>query len=72
MSIPAKFAEMLVFLLEAIFHGFTAQGAPAHVITTVILLIITFACGFMGLIVRVVKNILEEATAIKNENDFTV
>ena len=35
-------------------------------------LIIAFACAFMGLIVRVVKNIIEQATAIKSENDFTV
>ena len=37
-----------------------------------VFLIIAFACAFMGLIVRVVKNIIEQATAIKAENDFTV
>lgn len=33
---------------------------------------IAFACLFFGLCLRVVKNVIEEATAIKNENDFTI
>ncbi len=35
-------------------------------------LALVFAALFMGLILRVVKNVIEEATAIKAENDFTV
>lgn len=31
-----------------------------------------FACIFLGLCLRVVKNVIEEATAIKAENDFTI
>ena len=27
---------------------------------------------FVGVVISVVKNVLEEATAIKNENDFTI
>lgn len=31
-----------------------------------------FACVFLGICVRVVKNVIEEATEIKSENDFTI
>lgn len=30
------------------------------------------AGAFMGLILRVVKNVIEQAVALKNENDFTI
>ena len=30
------------------------------------------AAGFFGLILRVVKNVIEQAVIIKNENDFTI
>ena len=33
---------------------------------------ILLAAGFMGLILRVVKNVIEEAVVIKEENDYTV
>lgn len=33
---------------------------------------IAFAAAFFGLILRVVKNVIEQAVAIKNENDFTI
>ncbi len=32
----------------------------------------SFACFFLGLCLRVVKNVIEKATEIKNENDFTI
>ncbi len=35
-------------------------------------LLLSFATLFMGLILRVVKNVIEEAAAIKDENDWTV
>ncbi|MBR6557441.1 MAG: DUF2975 domain-containing protein [Clostridia bacterium] len=35
-------------------------------------LIIAFAAAFIGFCLRVVKNVLEEATEIKSENDLTV
>ena len=34
--------------------------------------LIAFAAFFMGVILRVVKNVIEEATEIKSENDFTI
>jgi len=33
---------------------------------------LSFACAFMGTVVRVVKNSFEEAVEIKRENDFTI
>lgn len=35
-------------------------------------LLIAIAAAFFGLILRVVKNVIEQAVAIKNENDFTI
>ena len=34
--------------------------------------VIAFAAGFIGLVVRVVKNLFNEAVDIKEENDLTV
>lgn len=34
--------------------------------------VVAFAAMFLGLCVRVVKNVIEEATEIKSENDLTV
>ena len=31
-----------------------------------------FACIFLGICIRVVKNVIERATEIKTENDFTI
>ncbi len=31
-----------------------------------------FACVFLGICIRVVKNVIEQATEIKAENDFTI
>ena len=38
---------------------------PAH-------LAAAFVAGFLGLVLRVVKNVIEEAVALKAENDFTI
>lgn len=35
-------------------------------------LVVAVAAAFFGLILRVVKNVIEQAVAIKNENDFTI
>ncbi len=35
-------------------------------------LIVAFAAMFLGLCLRVVKNVIEEATEIKSENDMTI
>ncbi len=34
--------------------------------------LIAVAAAFFGLILRVVKNVIEQAVAIKNENDYTI
>ena len=34
--------------------------------------LISFACVFLGICVRVVKNVIEQATEIKSEHDFTI
>lgn len=34
--------------------------------------IIVIACAFMGLILRVIKNVFERAIEIREENDFTI
>ena len=36
------------------------------------LLILAAAAGFVGLILRVLKNVFEEAVRIKEENDYTI
>lgn len=38
----------------------------------VLALIVGAAAAFMGLILRVLKNVFEQATAIKEENDYTI
>ena len=35
-------------------------------------LVLAFVAGFLGLVLRVVKNVIEEAVALKAENDFTI
>ena len=58
-------------VLEAIFFAvFAFVGRGAGVSPYALLL--AGAAMFMCLIVRVVKNVIEEATAIKAENDFTI
>lgn len=52
------FAEGLLFLLIGVFFQL-AFGAA-------------IAAFFVGLCLRVVKNVIEEATRIKSENDFTI
>lgn len=38
----------------------------------VLFLLMTFAAVFFGLILRVVKNVIEEAVLLKQENDYTI
>lgn len=67
------FAESLLFLGESIASLLIVgpERENSRILFSVFL-VISFACAFMGLIVRVVKNIFEQATAIKAENDYTV
>lgn len=38
----------------------------------ILFLMIAIAAAFFGLILRVVKNVIEQAVIIKNENDYTI
>ncbi len=46
--------------------------AAGTVIVYPLLLLVALAAGFMGLIVRIVKNAFEQAISMKDELDFTV
>lgn len=35
-------------------------------------IVVAFAAAFLGIVLRVVKNVIEEAVAIKSENDYTI
>ena len=52
------FGEALVFVYLAVLKPFAV--------------VVIIACGFMGLILRVVKNVFEQAIEIREENDFTI
>lgn len=52
------FAEALVFVYISVLKPFA--------------LVVIIACGFMGLILRVVKNVFEQAVSLREENDFTI
>jgi len=52
------FAEVLVFVYFSVLKPFAV--------------VIMIACAFMGLILRVVKNVFEQAVRIREENDFTI
>ena len=52
------FAEAVVFVYLALLKPFAV--------------VIIIAAGFMGLILRVVKNVFEEAVRIREENDYTI
>ena len=68
------FISRNVDYLRGISWGCFALCIPCLVITFYcrIFFFILVAAGFMGLILRVVKNVIEEAVAIKEENDYTV
>ncbi len=40
--------------------------------SNIFLVYLFFVSGFLGLVLRVVKNVIEEAVALKAENDFTI
>ena len=68
------FTSFSVALIRAISWCAIALGAIFAVLTYYFTLasIVAFAGIFLGLCLRVVKNVIEEATEIKAENDFTV
>ena len=53
------------YLVAGVFCGFSAYF-------TFVALLVAFVAAFLGLCLRVVKNVIEEATEIKAENDMTV
>ncbi|MBR6563769.1 MAG: DUF2975 domain-containing protein [Clostridia bacterium] len=59
-----RFASWCCILIAAVCIGVCGYFHMAYVLA--------LAAGFLGLCLRVVKNVIEEATAIKNENDLTV
>lgn len=57
------FAETIIIISETIiFNIYFVRTA----------LVVSFVAAFLGVVLRVVKNLLEEVTAIKSENDFTI
>ena len=77
LSLVAKskiFTSSAVYLLRLIsiccFSEVILFGALA--IFFLLALIVSFAALFLGIVLRVVKNVIEEAAMIKAENDFTV
>ena len=59
------FAECLILMGGGI-GFFQSFGFPRT------FLIFAFAAAFLGIVLRVVKNVIEEAVAIKSENDYTI
>ena len=53
------------YLVAGVFCGLAAYF-------TFVALLVAFVAAFLGLCLRVVKNVIEEATEIKAENDMTV
>lgn len=53
------------YLVSGVFCGLS-------VYFTFVALLVAFVAAFLGLCLRVVKNVIEEATEIKGENDLTV
>lgn len=68
------FTDGSVACIRAISWACVAEGVIFAVLTAYFRfsVLVAAAALFIGLIVRVVKNVIEEATAIKNENDMTV
>ena len=44
----------------------------ADAVFSLIFLLVAAAAAFVGLILRVVKNVFEQAVTLKDENDFTI
>lgn len=68
------FEEENIRLLRVISWGSIAAGIVALVSAFYYssFWIVAVACAFFGLILRVIKNVFEQALEIKNENDFTI
>ena len=70
-----SFAEALLFTVEAILRpngGMVLVSEPFRNSFLFLFGAVAFVFVFVGLILRVVKNALEEAVAIKTEQDYTI
>ena len=72
--VQSVFTKKASRLLSLISWCCFAEGALAMLLFVYFQLVIcvTLAALFLGLCLRVVKHVIEEATRIKNENDYTV
>ena len=59
-----KYISLLLMVIGALFALLTPWFRMACAVGLLVV--------FVGVVIGVVKNVLEEATAIKNENDFTI
>lgn len=50
---------------EVVLFAFLSACSP-------LMLVVAFAAAFLGVVLRVVKNVIEEAVDLKAENDYTV
>ncbi len=68
------FSEMTVSLIRFVSWGCVLLAVLGFVgeMFHNMMFVFALAAAFLGLCLRVVKNVMEEATALKKENDFTV
>ena len=68
------FSKATTGLISAIAYCCFAEGLLSLLLITYFQLVVcaVLAACFLGLCLRVVGNVIEEATRIKNENDFTI
>ncbi len=68
------FTDGSVFCLRAVSWCCIIAGILFGILSLywLIFLLGAFGAVFMGVMLRVVKNVIEEAVSIKNENDFTI
>ena len=85
LKIPKRYSLTLSAVLSVLFFALCILGAIflPHITNTLIALkervpdggastVLAFAAVFLGICLRVVKNVLEEGAEIKSENDLTV
>lgn len=68
------FIDRNVFYLRLISWGCVLECLIFFILAQYFMIsyILSFACLFLSAVIRVIKNVMEEATAIKNEHDYTI
>lgn len=66
------FGEAVLFACEAVAVRWGSAEVMLKDLFFAVLLLLAFACGFVGIILRVLKNALEEGVSMKDENDYTI